>query len=340
MASASLLLISLYAIALVPGTSSAQLTTDFYDGSCPDLLDTIRSQVESEIAKEKRMGASLLRLFFHDCFVNGCDGSIFLDDTPTFIGEKNAGPNRNSARGFEVIDAIKTAVEEVCPETVSCADVLAVTARDAVAILGGLYWDVKLGRRDARTASQAAANTSIPPPTSSLSQLISSFQAQDLSTNEMVALAGAHTIGQARCTNFRNRIYNETNLDAFLASTWKAVCPSTSGVGDNNLAPLDLQTPTFFDNNYYRNLIYKRGLLHSDQQLFSGGPTDSLVKAYSEDGASFHSDFVGAMIKMGDIKPLTGSGGDQEELQEGELRRFMLCLVLYYLSMGIIHGEL
>ncbi|CAN6463280.1 unnamed protein product [Victoria cruziana] len=127
----------------------------------------------------------------------------------------------------------------------------------------------------------------------------------------MAALAGAQTIGQATCTSFRNRIYNGTNLDSFPASTRKAACPRTSGVGDNNLAPSDLQTPTFFDNNYYWNLIYRRGLLHySDQQLFGGGSTDSIVKEYSADGGSFHSDFVKAMIKMGDIKPLTGSAGE------------------------------
>lgn len=56
--------------------------------------------------------------------------------------------------------------------------------------LGGPNWNVKVGRRDARTASQAAANSNIPAPTSSLSQLISSFSAVGLSTRDMVALSG------------------------------------------------------------------------------------------------------------------------------------------------------
>lgn len=67
--------------------------------------------------------------------MQGCDGSILLDDTSKFAGEKNAKPNRNSARGFEVIDQIKSAVEAVCPGVVSCADVLAIAAKDSVEIV-------------------------------------------------------------------------------------------------------------------------------------------------------------------------------------------------------------
>ncbi|CAN6448536.1 unnamed protein product [Victoria cruziana] len=216
----------------------------------------------------------------------------------------------NSLRGFEVIDAIKAALEEACPGVVSCADIIATAARDSVVELGGPSWDVKLGRRDARTASQALANTSIPAPTSSLSKLISSFAAQGLSVHDMVALSGAHTIGQARCTNFRNHIYKESNIDGFFAGTRRANCPPSNGTGDNNLAPLDINTPNFFDNSYYKDLIAKRGLLHSDQELFNGGSTDSQVESYASDPSAFNSDFVTAMIRMGDIKPLTGSNGE------------------------------
>ncbi|KAK3003182.1 hypothetical protein RJ639_018080 [Escallonia herrerae] len=123
-------------------------------------------------------------------------------------------------------------------------------------------------------------------------------------------LTGSHSIGQARCTSFRARIYNETNLESLFAQTRRSNCPRTAGSGDNNLSPLDLQTPTAFDNNYYKNLVNQRGLLHSDQQLFNGGSTDSIVRTYSNSYSNFVSDFTAAMIRMGDIGALTGSSGE------------------------------
>ncbi|KAK2982777.1 hypothetical protein RJ640_025193 [Escallonia rubra] len=305
------LMAMLLVFVLLMGSSSAQLSTNFYSKTCPKVLGTVKSGVQSAVSKEKRMGASLLRLHFHDCFVNGCDGSILLDDTSSFTGEKTAGPNNNSVRGFNVIDNIKSNVEKECPGVVSCADIVAIAARDSAVYLGGPTWDVKLGRRDSKTASLSAANSGvIPPPTSTLSNLINRFQAKGLSTKDMVALSGSHTIGQARCVLFRTRVHNQTDIDASFAKTRQGSCPLTPGSGDNNLAPLDLQTPTAFDNNYYKNVISQKGLLHTDQQLHSGGSTDSLVESYSKDSKTFNSDFAAAMVKMGDISPLTGSSGE------------------------------
>lgn len=54
-----------------------------------------------------------------------------LDDAPSIVSEKNAIQNFRSVRGFEVIDDVKSRVEDMCPGVVSCADILAVAARDA-----------------------------------------------------------------------------------------------------------------------------------------------------------------------------------------------------------------
>ncbi|XP_021909961.1 peroxidase 4-like [Carica papaya] len=306
-----IVIVTLTFLVFFMGASHAQLSKNFYAKTCPQALAAVKYVVRAAVAKELRMGASLLRMHFHDCFVNGCDASVLLDDTPTFIGEKTALPNNNSLRGFEVVDAIKAKVEKLCPGVVSCADILTIAARDSVELLGGPSWTVKLGRRDAKTTSLAAANSGvIPPPTATLDQLITRFRAQGLSPRDLVALSGAHTIGKIRCLLFRDRIYNETNIDPLFAKIRQKTCPRTVGVGDDNLAPFDFKTPTTFDNQYYKNLLNQKGLLHSDQILFNGDSADSLVKKYSNNPNIFISDFVKAMIRMGDNKPLTGSNGE------------------------------
>jgi peroxidase len=137
---------------------------------------------------------------------------VLLDDKPFFIGEKTAGPNANSLRGFEVIDAIKAELEQACPETVSCADVLAIAARDSVVAVslrihfvqrfkcetnnrsplqsGGPSWEVEVGRKDSRTASLQAANSNLPAPTSGVATLVQKFSNVGLSAKDMVALSG------------------------------------------------------------------------------------------------------------------------------------------------------
>jgi len=63
------LLLLLVLLAGTTGTSTAQLCTSFYSHSCPGVYDAVWSVLQAAIAREQRMGASILRLFFHDCFV-------------------------------------------------------------------------------------------------------------------------------------------------------------------------------------------------------------------------------------------------------------------------------
>jgi peroxidase len=46
------------------------------------------------------------------------------------------------------VDRVKAKLEAACPNTVSCADVLTLMARDAVVLAKGPFWPVALGRRD------------------------------------------------------------------------------------------------------------------------------------------------------------------------------------------------
>jgi peroxidase len=175
--------------------------------------------------------------------------------------------------------------------------------------LGGPSWAVPLGRRDSTTANLNEANTDLPAPSLNLDLLIKAFGKKQLSPRDLTALSGAHTIGFSQCLNFRDHIYNGTNIDPAFATLRKRNCPAVAPTGDRNLAPFDVQTQLVFDNAYYRNLVAKRGLLHSDQELFNGASQDALVQLYVANPSLFASDFVAAMIKMGNIGPLTGTAG-------------------------------
>lgn len=60
---------------------------------------------------------------------------MLLDDTAMLIGEKQAEQNVNSLKGFDLVDKIKEKLEAECPGVVTCADLLAIAARDAVVLV-------------------------------------------------------------------------------------------------------------------------------------------------------------------------------------------------------------
>nr|CAB3496558.1 unnamed protein product [Digitaria exilis] len=293
-----------------------QLTDNFYNGCCPQAANIVKARVSAAmqaearmgasllrlhfhdcfVNAEARMGASLLRLHFHDCFVNGCDGSILLDGSNS---EKLAAPNLNSVRGFDAVDAIKADLEKACPGVVSCADVLALAAKYGVLLSGGPDYDVLLGRRDGLVANQSGANSNLPSPFDPITKIIKKFSDVGLNTNDVVILSGGHTIGRARCALFSNRLSNfsatssvDPTLDSSLASSLQWLCQGGDG---NQTAALD------------------KGLLSSDQGLFSSADgantTKALVQLYSYNSERFRCDFGRSMVKMGNISPLTGSAG-------------------------------
>ncbi|OVA14835.1 Plant peroxidase [Macleaya cordata] len=317
------LLLTLLVILILHGTYvscyDTRLVLDYYRESCPLAEEIVRRHVEIAVLKDPRMAASLLRLHFHDCFVMGCDASILLDSNGGIVSEKQAGPNLNSLRGFEVIDKIKAVLEKACPNTVSCADVLAIVARDAVELRGGPSWPVELGRKDSLKASLTGANQYIPTPNSSLEALISNFAAQGLDAGDLVALSGSHTIGKSRCLSFKPRIYDQTieeERDHYKRNTvfrriLRSICPQSGR--DNAVVPLDLKTPAKFDNQYFRNILQGKGLLNSDNVLISQdieGKITKKVWAYASDQQLFFRSFVNSVMKMGNINVLTGEQGE------------------------------
>ncbi|XP_027368312.1 peroxidase 15-like [Abrus precatorius] len=312
----AILCCALVVLGALPFSSDAQLDPSFYNKSCPNVHSIVREVIRNVSKSDPRMLASLIRLHFHDCFVQGCDGSILLNDTATIVSEQSAAPNNNSIRGLDVVNQIKTAVENACPGVVSCADILALAAEISVVLANGPDWKVPLGRRDSLTANKTLANQNLPAPFFNFTQLKSAFAAQGLNTTDLVTLSGAHTFGRAHCSLFVSRLYNFSNtgnpdptLNTTYLQTLRAICPN-SGPG-TNLTNFDPTTPDTFDKNYYSNLQVHKGLLQSDQELFStpGADTIDLVNRFSSNQTLFFENFKASMIKMGNIRVLTGSQG-------------------------------
>ncbi|KAJ7532150.1 hypothetical protein O6H91_14G074200 [Diphasiastrum complanatum] len=302
---------------VVSQTVVSQLQSDFYYNTC-EYAEGIVSKIVSEaVRKNPGLGAGLLRMHFHDCFVRGCDASVLIDSTAHNQAEKDSFINNPSLRGFEVIDAAKAALEAICPGVVSCADTLAFAARDSVAALGGPYWNIRSGRKDGNVSVESDVIANLPPPFFNLEQLTQNFKAKGLSQFEMITLSGAHTIGGSHCTSFSNRLYTfnstvaqDPTLNPHLAASLKHQCPQANF--DPNLrVGMDSFTPNRFDNKYYRGLTSGRGLFTSDETLFTSGKKSALtVKLYSKYQRLFNYNFVNAMIKMSEIEVKTGLQGE------------------------------
>ncbi|KAI8523479.1 hypothetical protein RHMOL_Rhmol13G0076900 [Rhododendron molle] len=291
-------------------TSGTTLTPDYYQSTCPGIFDIVRDIVQKAIDCDPRMGASLLRLHFHDCWVNGCDGSVLLVNIGNFIGEQSAFPNINSLRGFDVVAAIKSALNQKCRcgNVVSCADILAIAASQSVEILGGPCYQVLLGRKDSLTANVTAANVDLPSPFASIASLLANFAAKGFGLQELVPLSGAHTIGRARCGAFKSRL-NDSDINPDFAAGLKKNCTANAAAGGNYTVPLD-NTTTVFDTVYFQMLEEQEGLFHSDQELYNGGNQRSadLVTSYGSNQDAFWEDFASAMIKMGNLPPSIPNG--------------------------------
>lgn len=82
-------------------------------------------------------------------------------------------------------------VEAACPKQVSCADILILAAREAVARSGGPQINVPLGRRDSSTApSYELADNFIPPATTGVDDMLHIFASKGMTIEESVAIMG------------------------------------------------------------------------------------------------------------------------------------------------------
>ncbi|CAI9111589.1 OLC1v1011847C1 [Oldenlandia corymbosa var. corymbosa] len=310
-----ILVMMLMSLSLGTVVVESQLAENFYSSTCPNLEDIVLQSVKTKLSQTAPLTIPIpatLRLFFHDCFVEGCDGSILIA-SPNMDAEKDAEDNLSLAGdGFDTVIQAKAAVESQCPGVVSCADILAIAARDVVVLAGGPWFNVELGRKDGVISSSDRVPGNLPKPTDDWNTLKLLFAKNNLTTTELVALSGAHTVGFSHCSRFSGRLYSnptDPSLDPDYAQQLKQECPPNPE-SDQVVVKLDPTTPDAFDNAYYRNLVAGKGLLTSDQELFSEPSTQDTVTGFANGGSEFFAAFGSAMRSLGRTGVKTGNQGE------------------------------
>ncbi|KAK2654302.1 hypothetical protein Ddye_014158 [Dipteronia dyeriana] len=316
------------------------LEYDYYRETCPEAEKIVSSRMARIYEQDQGVSAGLLRLFFHDCFIRGCDASLFLDDSngnKSYLLERQAIPH-TTLKGFDKIGLIKEELEMACPGVVSCADTLALATRDGILLAGGPYYPVFTGRRDSIRSYYQEAMAGVPGPDDNLNRILQLFSVRGFNERETVSLIGAHNIGKISCQFIRSRLYNfkgtgqpdSTMTDDFLNEMRLNCQESNSNSVDVAPAPMrsrkmtqltagmsyyqglasSISSGASFDTHYFHNLLKGRGLLYSDQQLMADENTADLVRVYaSDDGTTFRVDFSRAMVKLSILGVLYGSQG-------------------------------
>ncbi|GJN07779.1 hypothetical protein PR202_ga25640 [Eleusine coracana subsp. coracana] len=290
------------------------LQVGYYKYTCPRVEAIVRDEVKKFVYKDAGIGAGLIRMLFHDCFVQGCDGSVLLDPTSANPQpEKLSPPNFPSLRGFDVIDAAKAAVEAACPGKVSCADIIAFAARDAAYFLSAFRVKINMpaGRLDGRVSSSSDALNNLPPPVFNVNQLINSFAAKGLNAEDMVVLSGAHTIGRSHCSSFvPDRLNVPSNMEAGFASFLRRRCPANPSPANDPTVNQDIVTPSALDNQYYKNVLDRRVLFTSDAALMTSPATAQMVRDNAFIPGLWDGKFNRAFVKMAGIGVKTGIQGE------------------------------
>ncbi|KAK6919384.1 hem peroxidase [Dillenia turbinata] len=288
------------------------LKLSFYAKSCPNAEKIIHDFVYKHMYKTSSLPAALIRLHFHDCF--GCDGSVLLNSTSSNQAEKDSAIDL-TLRGFDFIDKVKSLLEAECPGVVSCADIVALVARDSVVATGGPYWNVPTGRRDGLISKASEAMSNVPFSNSSFSTLMTLFTEKGLDLKDLVLLSGAHTIGIGHCNAFVNRLYNFTGVgdqDPTLDSKYAAYLKSKKcKIPSDITTKINMdKSARKFDLNYYELLLEGKGLFQSDAALITNSTSKALVEQIIQGSLDdFFVEFAKSMEKMGQIGVLTGSSG-------------------------------
>ncbi|KAL6626315.1 hypothetical protein ACP70R_030041 [Stipagrostis hirtigluma subsp. patula] len=316
-------------LAALPSAQAGELKVGYYSKKCKGVENVIKWHVIRALKANRRTGAALVRLLFHDCFVRGCDGSVLLDASHENPHPEKVAPVNIGLAAFDLLEEIKAAVEKRCPGVVSCSDILIYAARDAGSILsnGHIHFDVPAGRLDGFVSSADEAQAELPDSTHDVQKLIDNFARKNFTVEELVILSGAHSIGQGHCSSFTGRLGEPSSqITPSYQNLLKYKCSQGGNPPvDNNVRDEDMDVvarfmpgftsrvrkiPDFLDNSYYHNNLAKIVTFHSDWTLLTHKEAFGHVKEYADNATLWDEDFADSMLKLSKLPMPAGSKGE------------------------------
>ncbi|XP_059274744.1 putative L-ascorbate peroxidase 6 isoform X1 [Lycium ferocissimum] len=237
---------------------------------CDTVNNTLAAADESfrlmeEIRKvlSKGKAAGVLRLVFHDAGtfeidekVGGMNGSI--------VFELDRPENKGLKKSLKILEKAKSQIDLVQP--VSWADIIALAGAEAVSLCGGPSIPIQLGRIDSLLPDPEGQ---LPEESLDATSLKQCFERKGFSTQELVALSGAHTLGSK---GFGNPIvFDNAYFKILMEKPWLSSAGMTSMVG-----------------------------LPSDRALVEDDECVRWISKYAEDQSLFFEDFKNAYTKLVD----------------------------------------
>ncbi|KAH0469627.1 hypothetical protein IEQ34_001185 [Dendrobium chrysotoxum] len=291
------------------------LTLHYYkhNTSCTYAEELVRYLVNDAWKADRSVTAALLRLVYSDCLVTGCDASILLDGYNT---EKSAIQNQGlRTNGLNLIDVIKSVLEARCPGVVSCADILNLATKEAVALAGAPKYPVYTGRRDG--SQSTAQSVDLPPPDVTWEEALAYFESKDLDVLDLGTLLGAHSVGMTHCSNIQDRLYNfngtgrpDSSMDPNFLAQLKKKCPPGSKKNRKvYLNPASGRNYSF-ENSYYKRVLKHQAVFTEDQQMITTTDGIRIAHEFAAGFEDLRKFFALSMTRMGGLGVLTGKQGE------------------------------
>lgn len=237
--------------------------------------------------------------------LQGCDASILLNSRALTCKSEMESSQNLGIRKLEAINHIKSILEITCPGQVSCADIIALAAKESVLITKGSDIKIPLGRKNSVTCSSPQqADAKLPAAGIAVNELLRIFTSHRMNLEESVAILGAHTLGAGHCINIVNRLYKQKAGDRMnrgFQILLRLNCPTEVPLTNLTAVPNDL-TPLTFDNQYYKGILMGTGLLGIDSSISQDPYTLPIVRQFAADQSYFFQVFSSAFVKLSSTK--------------------------------------